>query len=90
MAIFLAINWTFLQRGQTIGKMALKIRIVKKDGSPISAKDIIVRRLLPVQIAVLVPIIGIILVIVDALLIFRNKYNTLHDDIADTKVIQVQ
>jgi len=42
-----------------------------------------------VQIAVIVPFIGVLAVLVDALLIFRKQHNTLHDDIADTQVVEV-
>jgi uncharacterized RDD family membrane protein YckC len=90
IAIFVAINWTSLQKGQTIGKKLVKIQIVKKDGSPIPATAIILRRLLPVQVVALIPFLGGLLLCVDALLIFRSKRNTLHDDVADTKVIQLQ
>ena len=89
LVIFLAINWVFLQQGQTIGKKLAKIRIVKKDGSPISAPAIVLRRLIPVQVTALIPFIGGLLVCIDALLIFRSQRNTLHDDLADTKVIQL-
>jgi uncharacterized RDD family membrane protein YckC len=89
-ALFVAINWVFLQNGQTIGKKLVKIQIVKKDGSSIPATAIILRRLLPVQAVALIPFIGGVLVCVDGLMIFRAKRNTLHDDIADTKVVQLQ
>ena len=88
VVIFIVINWVFLQNGQTVGKRLLGIKIVRKDGSPIAATRIITHRFLPVQVAALVPVIGPFLVLVDCLLIFRKDKNTLHDDIAGTKVIQ--
>lgn len=45
--------------------------------------------MLPVQVAALVPIVGSIAVLIDSLCIFRSGRNTLHDDIADTKVIKL-
>jgi uncharacterized RDD family membrane protein YckC len=89
IALYLAINWKFLQNGQTIGKKLTSIRIVRKDGSPIDAMRIITHRILPVQLAAQVPCVGSLAVLVDALLIFRSERNTLHDDIADTKVVVV-
>ena len=89
IGVFAAVNWKPLQKGQTIGKRVAGIRIVRKDGSPIPAMRIITHRLLPVQIAAIVPVIGSIAVLVDALMIFRPGRNTLHDDIADTKVIKL-
>ncbi len=89
IAIYIGINWVFLQNGQTIGKKLASIRIVRKDGSPIDAMRIITHRILPVQLAAQVPCVGSLAVLVDALLIFRDGRNTLHDDIADTKVVVV-
>jgi hypothetical protein len=37
----------------------------------------------------LLPGLNMVIGLVDGLLIFRNSRNTLHDDIADTKVIVV-
>ena len=40
-------TWFFLTRnnGQTVGKMLMKIRVVKTDGTPISDADAVVRYL---------------------------------------------
>jgi len=86
-AIYIGINWVFLQNGQTIGKKVTGIRILRKDGKPIDAIRIITHRILPVQVAGQVPCLGSLAVLVDCLLIFRTDHNTLHDDIADTKVV---
>lgn len=88
IGVMLAINWNFLLQGQTIGKKLLKIRIVRKDGTPIERTRIITHRLLPVWLVSNIPYISIVL-LADALCIFRAGRNTLHDDIADTKVIQL-
>lgn len=87
LAIVLGINWVFLLQGQTIGKKILNIKIVRKDGSPIERMRIITHRILPVWVASNIPVVNLAL-IVDALCIFRAGRNTLHDDFADTKVIQ--
>jgi uncharacterized RDD family membrane protein YckC len=86
LAIVVAINWTFLLNGQTIGKKLLKVRIVRKDGSAIDRNRIITHRLLPVWLVSNIPFINFAL-LVDALCIFRAGHNTLHDDFADTKVV---
>ena len=88
LAVMLAINWNFLLHGQTVGKKLLKIRIVRKDGSAIERTHIITHRLLPVWLVSSIPVINLLL-LADALCIFRAGRNTLHDDIADTKVIQL-
>jgi uncharacterized RDD family membrane protein YckC len=89
VGLYVAINWVFLQKGQTIGKKLVSIRIVRKNGEPITAGRIILYRYLPIQLIAQIPCLGALFVLVDALLIFRAERNTLHDDIADTKVIQV-
>ena len=89
MMIFLIINWRFLGQGQTIGKKLLKIRIVRKNGEPAERLRIITRRIFSVWLASAVPTVGPFIALADNLLIFRTHGNTLHDDLADTKVIKV-
>ena len=87
--IMLALNWTHLGRGQTIGKGIMKLQIVRKSGAPAERPHIILKRILPVQLFVLVPYLGKMFSIVDLLCIFRSQHNTIHDDIAETKVIDL-
>lgn len=84
-----AINWKHLQNGQTIGKKLLKLKIVRRDGGPVDRMHIVTRRLLPVWIVCAVPYLGPVAVLIDALCIFRPGSNTLHDDFAETKVVQL-
>lgn len=88
-ALLIGINWTFLPLGQTIGKKIMNLRIVRRSGEVMPVNDLLMKRMLPVLGANIVPFIGTIAVIVDALLIFREKQNTFHDDLADTKVIKL-
>lgn len=86
-AIMLALNWVHLGRGQTIGKSIVKLRIVRKNGTPAERSHIILKRILPLQLIGHVPLLGVLFTLIDSLCIFRSQHNTLHDDIADTKVI---
>ncbi|MES2506855.1 MAG: RDD family protein [Verrucomicrobiota bacterium] len=88
-AAIVGINWQHLQNGQTIGKKLLKLKIVRRDGSPADRMHIVTRRLLPVWIVCAVPYLGPVVVLIDALCIFRAGRNTLHDDFAETKVVQL-
>lgn len=94
IVVFLAVNFVFLKKGQTIGKKLLKLQIQNRnDGSLLSLQDLIVKRILPVYFvgalgAAIHWSLGLI-VVVDALLIFRPGRNTLHDDLANTKVVQI-
>lgn len=76
-------------RGQTIGKRAVGVSIVRSDGSRAELWRLLLLRLLPVQLVQLVPLLGPIMGLVDPLFIFRDDRRCLHDLIADTKVVQV-
>lgn len=89
LIIMLALNWNHLGRGQTIGKGVLNLRIVRKNGAAADRSHIILKRILPIQLIALVPFLGGLFAIVDSLCIFRSQRNTIHDDIADTKVIDL-
>ena len=87
VAVFIGINWKFLPNGQTIGKKLLNLQIQSRSGGLLPVNDLILRRILPVYILGRLGMIGGLLVIVDALCIFRPAQNTLHDDLANSKVV---
>jgi uncharacterized RDD family membrane protein YckC len=83
------VNAVLLARnGQTIGKYLLKIRVARPDGSNPGLGRIFVARYLPVTLMGLVPFVGGVVTLVDALLIFRDDRRCLHDQIADTIVVR--
>ena len=87
----IAINYHFwATRGQSIGKLAVGIKIVRTDGSQATAGRIIGLRFLVMAVVSLFGLVGSIISLVDVLLIFRKERNCLHDDIADTRVIVAQ
>lgn len=96
-AAYIGINWVFLKNGQTIGKKVAKVQVQKRSGGLFSAQDLILRRVLPIQLVASIPslispsfgLVGSILVLVDVLCIFRADFNTLHDDIANSKVVKL-
>ncbi len=86
--LFIAVNGYFLARnGQSIGKLALGIKIVRTSREKASFGRLIGLRYLPIWIATSIPYIGGLIGLVDILLIFREEKNCLHDDIADTRVV---
>jgi len=86
---FVLINGYLLAtRGQTVGKMLLKIRIVRSDGSPASFGRLVGLRFIVNTLLTLVPVVGGIYALVDALFIFRTQRRCVHDLIADTVVVQ--
>ncbi len=73
--------------GQTFGKRLMGIRVVRTDGSRVTFARFIFLRWLPLAVVGLVPYIGGLVGLVDALLIFRDSKLCLHDNIADTMVV---
>jgi len=94
LAIFIAVNFVFLKKGQTIGKMILKLQIQNRSTNRIlPIQDILIKRVLPVYLTYAIlyaisPFLTIIL-IVDSLCIFRPGRNTIHDDLAHSKVVKL-
>lgn len=88
--ITLLIQGYFLAtRAQSIGKMALKIKIVTLDGENASLQRILFLRSLPVTVVAVIPVIGSVLSIVNSLFIFRDDHRCVHDHIAGTRVVKV-
>lgn len=84
----IAVNLVLIHRsGQTIGKRALDIAVVRSDGSRISLRRYVFLRILPVALLALVPLVGRFAGLVDALAIFGNDRRCLHDYIADSIVV---
>jgi uncharacterized RDD family membrane protein YckC len=72
------------ENGQSIGKKACKIKILRKDGSEVSISRVIIGRNLVNGLLGVIPLYAFI----DALFIFGNKRRCVHDYIADTIVVK--
>lgn len=82
------LNLYFLHRdGQTLGKKALKIRIVRLNDERASLGRIFALRMLVPGVIGAVPIIGPMFSLADALFIFGEQRRCIHDYLADTKVV---
>ncbi|MBW8756196.1 MAG: RDD family protein [Burkholderiales bacterium] len=73
--------------GQTFGKRAMGIRVVRTDGSRVAFSRFIFLRWLPIAMIGSIPFVGWIASLLDPLLIFRESRLCLHDDIASTRVV---
>jgi uncharacterized RDD family membrane protein YckC len=83
--VWLAITIKFLMaNGQSIGKKACGIKVVRRDGSRASVSRLIWLRNVVNGVLGLIPLYGLI----DALFIFGEARRCLHDHIADTIVIK--
>jgi uncharacterized RDD family membrane protein YckC len=74
--------------GQTVGKRALGIRIVKIDGSPVDFVSGVVMRSWVMNAICNIPYVGPLIGLVDVLMIFGEERRCLHDRIAGTKVVE--
>ena len=84
------VNCIMIHRsGQTIGKRALDIAIVRTDGNRVGLARYIFLRVVPVILISLIPFVGRLINLVDPLLIFGKERRCLHDLIADTIVVDV-
>jgi uncharacterized RDD family membrane protein YckC len=84
------IAWTWItianvvRNGQTIAKMAMGIKVVRRDGSPVSLGRIFWLRNVVNILLGIIPLYGLI----DALLIFGETRQCVHDKLADTIVVR--
>lgn len=84
---FTAVNYKLLAEGQTVGKKIMGLRIVSRDGKPVSANDLVAKRYAPMYLMTSVPFVGSLVAIANAVLIFRSNHGCGHDEIASTKVV---
>ena len=87
LAILIVQTWLLTSRGQTLGKMWMRIRIVRTDGSNPGFVHAILLRAFAMQLIGFVPLVGGAVSLIDPCLIFREDRRCLHDLLADTTVI---
>lgn len=86
---FLVLNgWLLATRGQTLGKLLLKIRIVRTDGTRAGFVRLYFVRYLLNNLLCMIPLVGLFYALADCLSIFRESRKCLHDNIADTIVVR--
>lgn len=89
--IFLALHGYLLYtRGQTIGKLIVKTRIVDRFGNIPKFGKLFILRYLILGLFVIIPILGELLAIVNILFIFRKDRRCIHDHLAQTWVVDNQ
>lgn len=89
LGIYLAINGKLLaSHGQTWGKKACGIKIVRLDGSLPTLTESFWRRYALFQGVSQIPILGGVFSLVDICFIFRESRRCLHDELAGTIVVK--
>jgi len=87
--VFLVLNgYLLLNRGQTIGKVVVKTKIVDLSGNVPSFGKLLVLRYLILGLVSQIPIIGSLAGLVNALFIFGKERRCLHDYMAGTRVVE--
>jgi uncharacterized RDD family membrane protein YckC len=90
IAIFTLVQVVLVSmRGQTVGKILCKIRIVRSDGSSVGFLHGVLLRSIVMGMIGAVPLVGGFVSIADPLFIFREDRRCLHDMLADTIVVDV-
>lgn len=90
LVVFLVIQaWPLIRRGQTVGKIVMGLRIVRRDGSTASPLHVLVLRYLLPYLLAPFTVLVMIYSLVDALFIFRADRRCVHDLIADTIVVKI-
>lgn len=79
------------QRGQTLGKIPLGLVVSRVDGTlPGFVRGFLLRELLPMVLGA-IPVVGVLFGLVDgAMLLWTGRRRSLHDEIADTLVLDVR
>lgn len=84
-------GYPLAQRGQTLGKMAVGVRIVSaRTGAIVPLWNSLGVRYALVQIIIQIPVAGVVFALADALCIFGERRRCLHDFLAGTEVVEAQ
>lgn len=87
--LLIGLTWWLVHRnGQTIGKKLVGIKVVRGDSSRATVARIFWVRNVPFWVLSIIPVVGSLISLVDALMIFRSSRQCLHDQLADTIVIR--
>jgi uncharacterized RDD family membrane protein YckC len=81
-------SYLLATQGQTVGKKLLGLRIVRSNGEAVAIGRMLGLRYFLGWIITMIPFIGALFALTDALLIFRDSRKCLHDNIADTIVVK--
>lgn len=89
--MFVLVQFPFLKAtGQTIGKKAMKTKIVTLSGEKPSMADLILKRYAFMHLIRVIPFAGKLLSLINILCVFGKDRSCIHDMVAGTKVVQTQ
>lgn len=86
---FLLLNgYLLLKRGQTIGKVILKMKIVDVRGNVPTFGKLLGLRYLAFWLVSQIPLLGVLVILFNMLCIFGKERRCLHDYLAGTRVVE--
>jgi uncharacterized RDD family membrane protein YckC len=86
--LFLILNgYLLFHKGQTIGKLVVKTKIVDLDGNVPSFGKLLLLRYFILGVVAQIPFIKMVVGLVDAVFIFGKGRRCLHDHMASTRVV---
>ena len=87
--MYMLINGSLLvMRGQTVGKLILRIRIVNPSTKKVPGfVDVVLKRYVAFMVLSLLPLISLV-TIINPFMIFRETKKCWHDDFANTIVVK--
>jgi uncharacterized RDD family membrane protein YckC/type II secretory pathway pseudopilin PulG len=87
--VLIPTQWYFIgRRGQSLGKMALKIRVVDSDGRHPGWLRALLYREGARGLLGAAPYLGLVVSLIDSLMIFRRDHRTWHDQLANLYVVR--
>lgn len=89
LTFFFVNSKLLFDRGQSVGKMMMSLKIVSVDDKPVSRKQIL-KRFAFYWGLWLIPVYGVSLVFMECLFAVESKKGAGHDRFAGTKVVSVQ
>ena len=91
LLFLLGVNCALLgRRGQTVGKVLVKIKIVRSSGERAGPARLIFVRGAPLSVLAVIPYLGWGGLLLDYLTVLRHDHRCLHDLLADTKVVSAR
>jgi len=82
-------GYLLYDRGQTIGKVVAKTKIVDLEGNKPKISTLLGLRYYLLWFLSFIPLLGHVLALINALFIFRKDHRCLHDHLAGTQVVDL-
>jgi len=91
IVVYLLLNGYLLKKyGQTVGKWMMGIGIRDMQGNLCDFVPMVLKREILWQLIANIPVVGIFIVLVDILFIFRADRRCMHDLLAETQVLAIK